>query len=168
MLSVRDLAVSFQTRKGEVEAVRNVSFELETGEILGIVGESGAGKSMAGNAVIGLLSPPAHISDGEIHVNGARVDHLQGEDMRRLRGKEIGMVFQEPMTALNPIQTIGAQVAETIRIHEDVFLCYCRSLIFNIGSGADSTHRNVVICRGYIRISSGGISGFVVFILIRW
>jgi len=117
VLSVRDLSVEIPTRAGIVKPVDGVSYDISKGEILGVVGESGAGKSMAGNAVIGLLSPPAHISGGEIWLNGKRIDHLQGEAMRRLRGKDIGMVFQDPLTSLNPLLTIGDQLSETIQTH---------------------------------------------------
>ena len=120
ILSIRDLTVEIPTRHGVLKPVDGVSYDIAPGEILGVVGESGAGKSMAGNAVIGLLSPPARISRGEIHVNGARIDHLKGDAMRRLRGKEIGMVFQDPLTSLNPLLRIGDQLTETILAHLDV------------------------------------------------
>ena len=112
-LSIRDLTVDIPTRHGVLRPVSGVSYDIAPGEILGVVGESGAGKSMAGNAVIGLLSPPAHISSGEIHLNGTRIDGLKGDAMRRLRGKEIGMVFQDPLTSLNPLLKIGDQLSET-------------------------------------------------------
>lgn len=117
VLSIRNLSVEIPTRQGIVKPVDGVSYDISEGEILGVVGESGAGKSMAGNAVIGLLNPPAHISDGEIWLNGVRIDALKGEAMRRLRGKEIGMVFQDPLTSLNPLLTIGDQLAETMLTH---------------------------------------------------
>jgi peptide/nickel transport system ATP-binding protein len=117
VLSIRDLSVEIPTRAGVVKPVDGVSYDIAKGEILGVVGESGAGKSMAGNAVIGLLNPPAHISGGEIRLNGNRIDQLTGEEMRRLRGKEIGMVFQDPLTSLNPLLTIGDQIVETILTH---------------------------------------------------
>ena len=117
VLSIRDLSVEIPTRAGIVKPVDGVSYDIAQGEILGVVGESGAGKSMAGNALIGLLNPPAHISGGEIHLNGSRIDHLTGEAMRKLRGKEIGMVFQDPLTSLNPLLTIGDQLVETILTH---------------------------------------------------
>ena len=117
ILSIRDLTVEIPTRHGILRPVDGVSYDIAPGEILGVVGESGAGKSMAGNAVIGLLSPPARIAKGEIHVNGKRIDHLKGEPMRRLRGKEIGMVFQDPLTSLNPLLRIGDQLTETILAH---------------------------------------------------
>ena len=117
VLSIRNLSVEIPTRQGIVKPVDGVSYDIGTGEILGVVGESGAGKSMAGNAVIGLLNAPAHISGGEIWLNGKRIDPLQGEDMRRLRGKEIGMIFQDPLTSLNPLLTIGDQLTETMLTH---------------------------------------------------
>jgi len=120
VLSIRNLSVDIPTRAGTVKPVDGVSYDIAKGEILGVVGESGAGKSMAGNAVIGLLNPPAHIAGGEIHLNGTRIDHLKGEAMRRLRGKHIGMVFQDPLTSLNPLLTIGDQITETILTHLDV------------------------------------------------
>ena len=117
VLSIRDLTVEIPTRHGVLRPVDGVSYDIAPGEILGVVGESGAGKSMAGNAVIGLLSPPARIANGEIHVNGKRIDQLKGDAMRRLRGKEIGMVFQDPLTSLNPLLRIGDQLTETILAH---------------------------------------------------
>lgn len=120
ILSIRDLTVEIPTRHGILRPVDGVSYDIAPGEILGVVGESGAGKSMAGNAVIGLLSPPARIAKGEIHVNGARIDQLKGDAMRRLRGKQIGMVFQDPLTSLNPLLRIGDQLTETILEHLDV------------------------------------------------
>jgi len=120
ILSIRDLTVEIPTRHGILRPVDGISYDIGRGEVLGIVGESGAGKSMAGNAVIGLLSPPARIAKGEIHVGGTRIDHLKGDAMRRLRGKEIGMVFQDPLTSLNPLLRIGDQLTETILAHLDV------------------------------------------------
>ncbi|MFK7744260.1 MAG: ABC transporter ATP-binding protein [Roseobacter sp.] len=117
VLSIRNLSVEIPTRTGVVKPVDRVSYDVSAGEILGVVGESGAGKSMAGNAVIGLLNPPAHISEGEIWLNGRRIDALKGEEMRRLRGKEIGMVFQDPLTSLNPLLSIGDQLTETMLTH---------------------------------------------------
>ncbi len=117
VLSVRDLVVEIPTRHAVVRPVDRVSFEIAAGEILGVVGESGAGKSMTGNAVIGLLDRPAHIASGEIWLNGARIDSLRREEMRRMRGKEIGMVFQDPLTSLNPLLPIGEQLTETILEH---------------------------------------------------
>jgi len=117
VLSVRGLSVDIPTRAGIVKPVDRVSYDIAAGEILGVVGESGAGKSMAGNAVIGLLNPPAHVSAGEIWLNGKRIDRLGREASRRLRGKEMGMVFQDPLTSLNPLLTIGDQLSETMLTH---------------------------------------------------
>ena len=117
VLSIRNLTVEIPTRHGILKPVDDVSYDIAGGEILGVVGESGAGKSMAGNAVIGLLNPPARIAKGEIWLNGTRIDHLQGEAMRRLRGKHIGMVFQDPLTSLNPLLQIGDQLTETMLTH---------------------------------------------------
>ena len=120
VLSIRNLSVEIPTRAGIVKPVDGVSYDIAAGEILGVVGESGAGKSMAGNAVIGLLNPPAHISGGEIWLNGQRIDPLTGNAMRRLRGKEIGMIFQDPLTSLNPLLTIGDQLEETMLTHLEI------------------------------------------------
>ncbi len=120
VLSLRNLSVEIPTRHGIVKPVDGVSYDIGAGEILGVVGESGAGKSMAGNAVIGLLNPPAHIAAGEIWLKGSRIDNLTGEAMRRLRGKEIGMVFQDPLTSLNPLLRIGDQLVETMLTHLDI------------------------------------------------
>ncbi|MEH6831230.1 MAG: ABC transporter ATP-binding protein [Sulfitobacter sp.] len=120
VLSIRGLSVEIPTRAGIVKPVDGVSYDIRAGEILGVVGESGAGKSMAGNAVIGLLTAPAHIAAGEIWLNGKRIDALKGEEMRRLRGKQIGMVFQDPLTSLNPLLSIGDQLTETMLTHLDI------------------------------------------------
>jgi peptide/nickel transport system ATP-binding protein len=94
-----------------------VSFTISAGEVLGVVGESGAGKSMTGAAIIGLLEPPGRIAAGEILLDGRRIDNLRYEDMRRIRGKEIGAIFQDPLTTLNPLYTVGRQLAETMTTH---------------------------------------------------
>lgn len=120
VLSIRDLVVEIPTRHARLCATDKVSYDIAPGEILGIVGESGAGKSMAGNAVIGLLSPPARITGGEIWLNGQRIDNLPRDQIRRLRGKEIGMVFQDPLTSLNPLLRIGDQLIETMMEHLDL------------------------------------------------
>ena len=120
VLSVRGLTVEIPARHGLLRPVDGVSWDIAAGEILGVVGESGAGKSMTGNAVIGLLDRPARIASGEVWLNGLRIDHLQGEEMRQLRGRHIGMVFQDPLTSLNPLLTVGEQITETIREHLDV------------------------------------------------
>ena len=119
VLSLRDLTVEIPTRRGTLRPVDGVSWDVAAGEILGVVGESGAGKSMAGNAVIGLLDPPAHVAGGAVLLEGKRIDDLAPRDMRGIRGKRIGMVFQDPLTSLNPLLTIGDQLVETILRHLD-------------------------------------------------
>ena len=117
LLEVRDLRVEFPTRRGTLVAVDGVSFSIAPGEVLGVVGESGAGKSLTGMAIIGLLEPPGRIAAGEIRLEGQRIDALPDEEMRRIRGRRIGAVFQDPLTALNPLFTIGEQLVETILAH---------------------------------------------------
>jgi peptide/nickel transport system ATP-binding protein len=117
LLSVRDLRVAFHTRRGRLVALDGVSFDIAPGEILGVVGESGAGKSLTGTAVIGLLEPPGRIDGGEIWLEGRRIDTLPPAEMRRVRGREIGAIFQDPLTSLHPLLTVGAQLEETIRTH---------------------------------------------------
>lgn len=120
LLEVRDLSISFNTRRGRLTAVDKISFSLVPGEILGIVGESGAGKSLTGTAIIGLLERPGYISDGEIRFEGNRIDNLSREQIRRIRGKKIGAIFQDPLTSLNPLYTIEKQLVETIQTHMDL------------------------------------------------
>jgi ABC-type glutathione transport system ATPase component len=117
LLSIRNLTVDFPLRRGLFTAVDDVSFDIMPGEVLGVVGESGAGKSMTGSAIIGLIEPPGRISKGEIIFDGKPIQNLPPEKMNRLRGKRIGMVFQDPLTSLNPLYTIGEQLVETIRRH---------------------------------------------------
>ncbi|WP_225767367.1 ABC transporter ATP-binding protein [Inquilinus sp. Marseille-Q2685] len=116
-LSVRDLKVQFRTRRGLLTAIDGVSFDIAPGEVLGVVGESGAGKSITGTAVIGLIDPPGRIAGGEIRLKGERIDNLKPEAMRRIRGRRIGMIFQDPLTSLNPLYTVGRQLTETITTH---------------------------------------------------
>jgi len=117
VLSIKDLVVEFPFRDDVFRAVDGVSFEIMPGEVVGVVGESGAGKSMTGSAVIGLIERPGHIASGEIRLKGERIDNLPEEQKARLRGKRIGMVFQDPLTSLNPLYTVGEQLVETIRTH---------------------------------------------------
>ncbi|PJO38988.1 ABC transporter ATP-binding protein [Delftia acidovorans] len=117
VLSVRGLSVTFDTYKGPVQVLDDVSFDIAPGEILGVVGESGAGKSMTGAAVIGLIEPPGRISAGTVQLRGERIDTLRGEDLRRIRGRRIGSIFQDPLTSLNPVYTVGRHLVETIRTH---------------------------------------------------
>jgi peptide/nickel transport system ATP-binding protein len=120
VLSVRDLKVGFPTRRGTLTAVDGVSFDIAAGEVLGVVGESGAGKSLTGAAIIGLIEPPGRILGGAVHLGAARIDTLPAEAMRKVRGRRIGMVFQDPLTSLNPLYRIGDQIVETIRAHADL------------------------------------------------
>lgn len=120
ILEVKNLSIEFPTRRGRLLAVDSISFSIAPGEVLGVVGESGAGKSVTGAAVIGLLDPPGRISGGEIRLEGARIDNLSHDEMRRVRGRRIGAIFQDPLTSLNPLYTVGEQVVETIRTHLDV------------------------------------------------
>jgi peptide/nickel transport system ATP-binding protein len=120
LLEVKDLRVEFPTRRGTLVAVDGVSFSIAPGEILGVVGESGAGKSLTGMAIIGLLEPPGRIAAGEIRLEGERIDTLPPERMRRIRGRRIGAIFQDPLTSLNPLYTVGEQLTETILTHLDV------------------------------------------------
>ena len=117
LLEVRDLCVEFPTRHGTLRALDGVSFDIAPGEILGVVGESGAGKSLTGAAIIGLLEPPGRLCGGQILFDGRRIDDLPREEMRRLRGRQIGAIFQDPLTALDPLYTIGHQLIETLRTH---------------------------------------------------
>ena len=120
LLEVTGLRVEFPTRRGTLVAVDDISFSIAPGEVLGVVGESGAGKSLTGAAIIGLLEPPGRVAGGEILLDGRRIDNLPYEKMRRVRGKEIGAVFQDPLTSLNPLYTIGRQLTETIVTHLDL------------------------------------------------
>jgi peptide/nickel transport system ATP-binding protein len=120
LLSVANLRVEFPTRRGTLVAVHDVSFDIAPGEVLGVVGESGAGKSLTGAAIIGLIDPPGRIAGGEIWLSGRRIDHLPENALRTIRGREIGAVFQDPLTSLNPLYTVGRQLVETIRAHLDL------------------------------------------------
>src|SRR5476649_1191639 len=117
LLQVKNLRVEFNTRRGTLVAIDDVSFDIAPGEVLGVVGESGAGKSITGTAIIGLLEPPGRIAGGEILLEGSRIDNLPAEEMRRIRGRRIGAIFQDPLTSLNPLYTIGHQIVETIQTH---------------------------------------------------
>lgn len=117
LLELRHLQVEFPTRKGLLRALDDVSFSIGRGETLGVVGESGAGKSLTGAAIIGLLEPPGRISSGEILLEGRRIDSLPTDAMRSLRGKEIAAIFQDPLTSLNPLFSIGRQLTDTIQTH---------------------------------------------------
>ncbi|TMH11282.1 MAG: ABC transporter ATP-binding protein [Betaproteobacteria bacterium] len=120
LLEVRHLRVEFPTRHGTLTALDDISFDIAPGEILGVVGESGAGKSLTGAAIIGLLDPPGRVAGGEIRFEGRRIDNLPYEEMRKVRGRSIGAIFQDPLTSLNPLYTIGQQLVETIQTHLSV------------------------------------------------
>ena len=117
LLRVKNLSVSFDTPRGKIQAVRGVSLALSRGEVLAIVGESGCGKSVLCKAVMKLLPPAARIRSGRIYVNGADITDYREREMRKLRGRVFSMVFQDPMTALNPTIPVGRQIAEAVRAH---------------------------------------------------
>ena len=117
-LKVEHLSVSFFTDEGEVQAVRDVSFSLSAGEVLAVVGESGCGKSVLCKSIMKLLPENAKIKNGKILVNGEEIAGYGERRMRELRGKLFSMVFQNPMTSLNPTMTVGAQIAEAVRAHQ--------------------------------------------------
>ncbi|MCM5682048.1 ABC transporter ATP-binding protein [Schlegelella sp. S2-27] len=117
LLQVKNLRVEFPTRHGTLVALDDVSFDISAGEILGVVGESGAGKSLTGASIIGLLEPPGRVAGGQIVLEGQRIDNLPYDAMRRVRGRRIGAIFQDPLTSLNPLYTVGRQLIETIQTH---------------------------------------------------
>ncbi|MDP6393827.1 MAG: ABC transporter ATP-binding protein [Desulfobacterales bacterium] len=120
LLKIEHLGIEFHTRRGTLVAVDDISFDVLPGKVFGIVGESGAGKSLTGQAIIGLLEPPGRIGAGRIFLNDQRIDQLPYHQMRRIRGKKIGMIFQDPLTSLNPLYTVGKQLVETILTHSEM------------------------------------------------
>ena len=119
LLSVRNLSVEFAAEDGQVQAVRDISFDLQAGEILGLVGESGSGKSVSMSSLLRLNpSPPARITGGSVSFEGTDLLKLSERQMRRFRGREIAMVFQDPAMSLNPVQTVGSQITEAMRVHD--------------------------------------------------
>ncbi len=121
LMSLRDLRVEFDTRHGRVTALSGISLDVMPGETLGIVGESGCGKSITALAMMGLVpNPPGHVTGGQILFQGEDITRAKPRRLRRLRGREIAMIFQEPMTSLNPVFTVGDQIAEAILLHQDV------------------------------------------------
>jgi peptide/nickel transport system ATP-binding protein len=117
LLQVNNLVVEFPHRRGTLRALDDISFDIAPGEILGVVGESGAGKSLTGASIIGLLEPPGRVASGQILLEGQRIDHLSHDQMRHIRGRKIGAIFQDPLTSLNPLYTVGRQLTETIQAH---------------------------------------------------
>src|SRR4051794_4771192 len=164
VLSVRDLRVEFVTRRGVLKAIDGVSFDIGKGEVLGVVGESGAGKSVTGSAVIGLIDPPGRIAGGEILLSGLRIDNLPPEEMRRVRGKRIGMIFQDPLTSLNPLYRVSEQLIETIRTHTNLSAAGARrraiELLAEVGIPAPDKRID-----GYPHEFSGGMRQRVVIAL---
>ncbi|MBA4222350.1 ABC transporter ATP-binding protein [Bosea vestrisii] len=164
VLSVQDLTVEFVTRRGTLRALDKISFDIARGEVLGVVGESGAGKSVTGSAIIGLIDPPGRIADGKVVLSGERVDHLPPEQMRRVRGKRIGMIFQDPLTSLNPLYRVGEQLVETIQTHTDLNAADARkraiALLDEVGIPAPERRID-----GYPHEFSGGMRQRVVIAL---
>jgi len=164
ILSVRNLKVEFPTRRGILTAIDDISFDIAPGEVLGVVGESGAGKSITGTAVIGLIEPPGRIAGGEVLLRGQRIDNLPAEALRKIRGKRIGMVFQDPLTSLNPLYRIGDQLVETIRTHSNLSESAARkkalSMLEEVGIPAPDTRIDA-----YPHQFSGGMRQRVVLAL---
>ena len=117
LLQVNKLVVEFPSRHGTLRAIDGISFDIAPGEILGVVGESGAGKSLTGASIIGLLEPPGRVASGSITLQGERIDQYNNDQMRHIRGRKIGAIFQDPLTSLNPLYTVGRQITETIQAH---------------------------------------------------
>ena len=164
ILEVEGLTVQFPTRRGILTAVDSIDFSIAPGEVLGVVGESGAGKSMTGLAVIRLLEPPGRIAAGQVRLEGRRIDTLPHEQMRRIRGRKIGVIFQDPLTSLNPLYTIGQQLEETILTHLDLSPKAARdralSLLREVGIPAPQARYN-----NYPHHFSGGMRQRVVIAL---
>ncbi len=164
LLQVRDLIVEFPTRRALLRAVDEISFDIEAGEVLGMVGESGAGKSLTGAAIIGLLEPPGRIAGGSITFDGQRIDQFDHDQMRKLRGKRIAMIFQDPLTSLNPLYRVGEQLVETIQTHLPLSASKARTkaieLLDEVGIPAPETRID-----GYPHQFSGGMRQRVVIAL---
>ena len=158
LLDVRDLSVTFVSRHGDLQATDRLSFTMASGEILGLVGESGAGKSMTGAAIMGLIDPPGRISNGEIWLEGERVDRHP----EPFRGPKISMIFQDPLTSLNPLRTIGAQLVETLVRHRPLSktqaIARAQSALEDVGIDPERFH-------DYPHVFSGGMRQRVVIAL---
>lgn len=120
LLSVHHLKTSFSTREGEMQSVRGVSFTLREGEVVGLVGESGSGKSVTARSLVRLIQPPGRITEGEVYFHGENLLEKTEKEMRKIRGNRISMIFQDPMTSLNPVVRIGKQMVEVIRRHREM------------------------------------------------
>ncbi|REJ79546.1 MAG: ABC transporter ATP-binding protein [Acidobacteria bacterium] len=120
LLSVRNLKTQFPTKAGLVRAVDDVTFHIDRGEMVGIVGESGCGKSITALSILRLISPPGRIVSGSVEFNGEELTKASQERMRKVRGNDIAMIFQDPMTSLNPVYTVGEQIAEALRLHREL------------------------------------------------
>jgi peptide/nickel transport system ATP-binding protein len=164
LLSVRDLRVEFATRRGPIVALDGVSFDIAPGEILGVVGESGAGKTLAGLAIVGLLEPPGRIAGGEIRLGDRRIDNLPLAELRKIRGRRIGMIFQDPLTSLNPLLRVGEHLVETIMTHSSLTARQARekaiALLDEVGIPAPESRVD-----GYPHEFSGGMRQRVVIAL---
>ena len=164
VISVNELTVEFVTRRGTLRALDKVSFDVARGEVLGVVGESGAGKSVTGSAIIGLIDPPGRIAGGQVLLSGQRVDNLPPDAMRKIRGKRIGMIFQDPLTSLNPLYRVGEQLIETIQTHTDLNAAEARkraiALLDEVGIPAPERRID-----GYPHEFSGGMRQRVVIAL---
>ena len=119
LLEIKDERLSFFTPAGEVKALNGVSFSMEEGEVLGIVGESGSGKSVTAYSIMGLTAYPGRLVSGTIRFNGHKIDEMTEKEFRKIRGNEVSIIFQDPMTSLNPVYTIGNQITEVIKLHTD-------------------------------------------------
>ena len=164
LLRVEDLVVEIPTRRGLLVPVNGVSFQVRAGEILGVVGESGAGKSITGTAITGLLDKPARITSGSIHLDGQEISNLSYSALRKVRGKQIGAVFQDPLTSLNPLMTVGDQLAETALAHLDISRAEAdkRALQSLIDVGIPAAENRI---NGYPHEFSGGMRQRVVIAL---
>ena len=119
ILDIKEERLSFFTPAGEVKALNGVSFTMNQGDVLGVVGESGSGKSVTAYSVMGLTAYPGKLVGGKVWFNGHEIENMKEKDFRKIRGNEVSIIFQDPMTSLNPVYTIGNQIVEVIRLHTD-------------------------------------------------